>query len=209
MESRKVKLQIALDFYTLEEAAACAQKLVDVIDILEVGTPLLLGEGMHAVRTMRELDREITLVADTKIMDGGYGAAELAFAAGADIVTVLGAANDVTISDTIRAAEKYQGKIMVDLINVPNPAQRAEEVVTLGADYLLFHLPTDLAAQGQGFELKGVDLSRYQAAVAGGLNAGNVGQVLTLTPSIVIVGSAVYKAEDPRGEALKLKELLN
>lgn len=45
MESRKVKLQIALDFYTLEEAAACAQKLVDVIDILEVGTPSSWAKG--------------------------------------------------------------------------------------------------------------------------------------------------------------------
>jgi len=45
------------------------------------------------------------LLADTKIVDGGEIEAADAFAAGANIVTVLGVAEDETIRGVVRAAE--------------------------------------------------------------------------------------------------------
>ena len=54
----------------------------------------------------------------------------------------------------------------------------------------------------------GAELVQYEVAVAGGLNADNLGRILPLKPQIVIVGSAIYKAHDPRAEALKIKRRL-
>lgn len=212
MREAGIKLQAALDLYSLQEAAQCAAELSDAVDILEVGTPLLLGEGLHAVREIRKIAADVPLVADTKIMDGGYDAAKLAFAAGADIVTVLGAAADVTIAETLKAAAEAGGTIMVDLINVLSPMQRIKELAKLGATLFLFHLPRDLAAKGEGWDVleeEFAELPRCQVAVAGGLHAGNVEKALTLRPSIVIVGSAIYKAQDPAKEARKIKDLIS
>ena len=44
--------------------------------------------------------------ADLKIMDAGEHEANLAFNAGADIVTVLGVAHDETIRGVVRAARR-------------------------------------------------------------------------------------------------------
>lgn len=41
------------------------------IDYLEAGTPLILAEGMHGVRALRERFPDTPIVADLKTMDGG------------------------------------------------------------------------------------------------------------------------------------------
>ena len=49
----EVKVQVSIDAENLEEAMKIAQASVEGgADILEVGTPLLLGEGVHAIRAM-------------------------------------------------------------------------------------------------------------------------------------------------------------
>lgn len=78
----------------------------------------------------------MAVLADLKIMDAGEHEANLAFAAGADIVTVLGVAHDETIQGVVQAARRFGGgkEVMVDLINTNNPAARAKEVAKLGVD---------------------------------------------------------------------------
>ena len=47
-------VQISLDVETIDEALELAE--IDVragVDWLEVGTPLILGEGLHAVRILK------------------------------------------------------------------------------------------------------------------------------------------------------------
>jgi 3-hexulose-6-phosphate synthase len=79
----------------------------------------------------------VAVLADLKIMDAGEHEAELAFSAGADIVTVLGVAHDETIQGVVRAARRAGGgtkEVMVDLINTVDPAARAAQVAELGVD---------------------------------------------------------------------------
>ena len=50
------KIQISIDVIDLEEALALARASVKAgVDWLEVGTPLLLAEGLHAVRAFRSM----------------------------------------------------------------------------------------------------------------------------------------------------------
>ncbi|MFT3099188.1 orotidine 5'-phosphate decarboxylase / HUMPS family protein, partial [Klebsiella pneumoniae] len=42
-----MKLQLALDELTLPEALAFIDKVVDDVDIIEVGTPFLIREGVN------------------------------------------------------------------------------------------------------------------------------------------------------------------
>jgi len=79
----------------------------------------------------------VAVLADLKIMDAGEHEANLAFAAGADIVTVLGVAHDETVQGVVRAARRARGgakEVMVDLINTTDPAARAAQVAKLGVD---------------------------------------------------------------------------
>ena len=43
-----MRLQIALDMVSMEEALGMAEKIHDIIDIVEIGTPMPLG-GNYAV----------------------------------------------------------------------------------------------------------------------------------------------------------------
>ena len=47
-------LQLALDDPDLETAVIRARELADLVDIVEVGTPLVIEYGMEAVRRLRE-----------------------------------------------------------------------------------------------------------------------------------------------------------
>jgi len=97
-------LQLALDDPDLETAVIRARELADLVDIVEVGTPLVIEYGMEAVRRLREGCPGVEILADLKIMDAGRLEASLAFAAGASWVTVLGMAHDKTIRAALAAA---------------------------------------------------------------------------------------------------------
>jgi 3-hexulose-6-phosphate synthase len=60
-----------------------------------------------------------------KIADTGSLEAEIAFKAGADLVTVMGAVDDETIKGA-EAAKKYGRKVVVDLLELKT--ERAKEV---------------------------------------------------------------------------------
>ena len=45
-----MKLQLALDHTVLADALRVLDATADLLDIAEVGTPLVLSEGAHAVR---------------------------------------------------------------------------------------------------------------------------------------------------------------
>ncbi|MFM7930741.1 MAG: orotidine 5'-phosphate decarboxylase / HUMPS family protein, partial [Pirellula sp.] len=59
------RVQISLDLTDLNEALATAQQAVDVgVDWLEAGTPLILAEGLRAIRGLRQRFPTIPSIAD-------------------------------------------------------------------------------------------------------------------------------------------------
>ena len=61
-----MKLQLALDTFTLEAALALVEQVRDCVDIIEIGTPFLLEYGMEAVRRFRRAFPEKELVYHAK-----------------------------------------------------------------------------------------------------------------------------------------------
>ena len=74
-----MKLQVALDFFKLEDAIALMCKIHPFVDIAEIGTPLVLSEGFRAVSVMKAMYPHIDILADMKLMDGGEPIASHAF----------------------------------------------------------------------------------------------------------------------------------
>jgi len=113
------KLQVALDLTDFDKAILIAGKSVySGVDILEIGTPLLKAYGVFIIRLFREIFPNTVILADTKTIDAGRIEAETVFRSGADMMTLLGLAEDETILDALSIAERYGGEIVVDTINI-------------------------------------------------------------------------------------------
>lgn len=207
-----MKLQLALDLVDCQGAKAILSEVHDLIEIVEIGTPFLLKEGVRAITEIKNAYPLLIVLADVKIMDGGDYEARLAYDAGADIVTVLGAAASVTIQNVVKAARAYQKHVMVDMIAVEPIEQRAVQIDRFGVDYICVHTGTDVQAQGKGplDELQRVSAITRNAriAVAGGINRETLPQILPYHPEIVIVGGAITAKTDKRQAVLAIKEVM-
>lgn len=94
----KPLVQISLDLTEVAEALDTAEMALRAgVDWLEVGTPLILAEGMEGVRRLCERHPDTPIVADLKTMDGGWLEAEIMAKAGATHVVVMGRAHRETI----------------------------------------------------------------------------------------------------------------
>lgn len=206
-----MKMQLALDDMSLMDAVRLCQEVSELIDIVEIGTPLLLLEGMRSVSVIRGALPRHEILADTKIVDAGASEAAMAFDAGADYCTVLGVSDDRTILSTLEVANERRGNVFVDLICVVDIARRVKQLEQLGARYLAVHTGLDRQAQGI------TPFAEFQAAkgaatvstlsVAGGINQDTVDPYRQAAADIVVIGSAITRASDPLTAALALSKV--
>ncbi|MDF1489030.1 3-hexulose-6-phosphate synthase [Tessaracoccus caeni] len=206
-----MKIQLAIDDIALTEAVGLCSEVADYVDIIEIGTPMIIQEGMRAVRAIREALPDHQILADTKIMDAGAYEAELAFAAGADYCTVLGVTDDLTITACLKAASAKTGGVFVDLICVPDVAQRTRELEGLGVELIAVHTGVDRQAEGvtpfaEFLQVKAASTAST-ISVAGGINEDTIGQYLAEGCDIVVIGAGITKASDPVAAARRLSAL--
>lgn len=173
-------VQISLDLTNIDEALeTAAMALRAGVDWLEAGTPLILAEGLHGVRKLREAFPNIPIVADLKTMDGGYLEAEMMAKAGATHVVVMARAHEETIKVVVEAGKDYGIKVMGDNLGCPDMVSAAKWLEDLGCDYVIHHIGYDerrgIAAQGKRMpspmdQLKEVvDAVRVPVQAVGGL----------------------------------------
>lgn len=202
-----MKLQVAMDLLTIDDALELATKVAEFVDIIELGTPLIKAAGLAAVTAIKDAHPDKIIFADMKTMDAGELEADIAFKAGADLVSVLGSADDTTIAGAVKAAKSHNKGIVVDLIGVPDKVSRARQAHALGAHFIEFHAGLDEQAQ-PGFDLTGLlsagKKSLVPFSVAGGVNLSTIEAVQLAGADVAVAGGAIYGAADP---ALAAKEL--
>ena len=206
-----MKLQVALDFLGLDEAMAIISEIIDYVDIVEIGTPLIIHAGLEAVRRAKRMFPEKTILADLKIADAGAEESEMAVEAGADIVTVLATASDNTIQRAAEAVHKAGKELLVDLISTKDVFARALQLRELGADYLCLHTAfDDESATVRSYELlaKLKTLSGITVSVAGGITSESIRRILPARPDVVIVGRGLTAAVDKPQAAKRLTEAM-
>ena len=200
-----MKLQVALDLTKLEDALSIAKAASDAgAHILEAGTPLIKSVGLNAVKEFRKRFPDKIIFADMKIMDTGYLEAKMAAEAGANIVQVLGAAPDDTISEAVKAGKDFNIKICCDLIGVKNPIERAKECENLGVDYINLHIGVDQQTKSEYPypTLKNLcEEINIPIVVAGGINDINIDIIKKFSVDTVIVGGFITKSQDPKKSA--------
>jgi 3-hexulose-6-phosphate synthase/6-phospho-3-hexuloisomerase len=148
------KVQISLDLTNLEEALATAQEAMAAgVDWLEAGTPLILAEGLRAIRGLRERFPGVPIVADLKTMDGGYLEAQMMAQAGATHVVVMARAHEETIKCVAKAGKDYGIGVMGDNLGCESMVDGAKRLEDLGCDYVIHHIGYDerrgIAASGR------------------------------------------------------------
>ena len=183
-----MKLQLALDLVNIPEAIKLVKEVEKSIDVVEIGTPVIINEGLRAVKEMKEAFPKLTVLADLKIMDAGGYEVMKASEAGADIITVLGATDDATIIGAVEEAKKHGTKILVDMINVKDIKKRTYEIDALGVDYICVHTGYDLQAVGENsFEqlqiIKRI-VKNAKTAVAGGIKLNTLPEVIQAEPDL-------------------------
>ncbi|MGO3884746.1 MAG: 3-hexulose-6-phosphate synthase [Mycetocola sp.] len=207
-----MKLQIAMDVLTTEAALELAAAVAEHVDIIELGTPLIKSAGLSAVTAVKAAHPDKVVFADLKTMDAGALEAEIAFAAGADLVTVLGGADDSTIAGAVSAAQQHGKGVVVDLIGVADKAARAREVRELGATFVEFHAGLDEQAL-PGYSLTGLleagESAGVPFSVAGGVGPATIADVQRAGAQVAVAGSAIYSAADPGAAAKELRSLIS
>jgi 3-hexulose-6-phosphate synthase len=210
-----MKLQLALDTPDLTHELELAGKVAAYVDLIEAGTPLLIREGIRAVRELRRRHRGRPIVADIKVVDAGEPIAELAFAAGATVVTVLGNASDELIERVVRSANRYDGQVMADSLTVTNIPERARQLRDLGVSSLCVNRRGFKRVKGLNREerigqieelVEKIELPVY---LAGGIDTAELASLRELPLAGVIVGAAIAGASSPVEVAKKMRAILD
>ncbi len=146
-------VQISLDLTNIDEALETAAMAMRAgVDWLEAGTPLILAEGLHGVKKLREAFPGVPIVADLKTMDGGYLEAKLMATAGATHVVVMARAHPETIKCVVKAGIDFGVSVMGDNLGCPDMVGAAKWLEGLGCDYVIHHIGYDerrgVVAQG-------------------------------------------------------------
>ena len=220
-----MKLQVTLDAYSVEEGIALVRAIAGSIDIIEVGTPLLLDVGMAAVRQVREAFPHVEVLADTKIWHDGTRIAASAFSYGANMVTVLGDTTDAEVRAVVDYATACGGAVAADLSGIRGLVRRSSELEDLGVRYMM--VPSGFPAKRRRDDgtdafhrntraMGGTPLALVrnvmrgltkgaQVAVVDNITLDNLDAVLSTKPGILLVGRAILAADDPAAAAAEFK----
>lgn len=193
-------VQVSLDLTSLDEAIRTAeQALAAGVDWLEAGTPLILAEGLRAVRGLRERFPGIPIVADLKTMDGGYLEAEMMAKAGATHVVVMARSHPETIRCVVKAGADFGIGVMGDNLGCPCMIDGAKLLEDLGCGYVIHHIGYDerrgIAASGKRApnpldQLKEVvDAVRVPVQAVGGLSLDQAISTPSFGAPLVVIGA--------------------
>ena len=208
-----MKLQLAYDLGTYEELYPFMEEIEEAIDIIEIGTPVILREGVSQIENVKKRFPDKLIFADLKIMDAGKLEAEIGFQAGADMVSVLGLASKKTIEASKNSAIQWNRKIMIDMINLQDPISEWSGFMEMGMDYGCLHTAHDDVTDGENslemVEKFHVAHGGQQISVAGGIDPEKLRNLKSCQPEILVVGSYITTAVDPSKAVKTIRQVMN
>ncbi len=208
-----VKLQLAMDTLDGDEAMRLAAAAAPYVDIIEAGTPLIKSVGINIVRNLKAVYPDKIVLADLKSSDVGAYEANMAFKAGADIVTTQGITTMATICEVQCEADKWNRRAEVDMTGVKEPIARAKEVMARGVSLVLYHRSIDEElTQGALWDERAVNTVRemcalgLDVAIAGGIHY----DILPLLSGIpiygIVIGRGITAQPDPAQTAKRIAQ---
>lgn len=206
-------LQIALDIPSLEKAKSIIGELPDSDRlILEVGTPLLKKYGVKVIQDLREVARDVFIIADLKTLDVGKVEVDLAFDETADAVVAAGVASKETLDSFIYEAKKLGIYAVVDMMNVEDPVKTLKALKEM-PDIVILHRGIDMET-GRTLGLERIKElkqafagQKFLIAVAGGIIPETAKESLEKGADIVVVGRYVTQSKDIKRSVREFLEM--
>jgi 3-hexulose-6-phosphate synthase len=199
---RRPLIQIALDFPTIQHATACARLGIEAgVDLLEIGTPLIVSEGMKTVGQLRRSFPDYPILVDYKTMDSGGRNVQLTHTHGAQYMTVCGNAPDETVRAAVEAGRETGVKVVVDLIGCKDVVGRAFQCQDWGVDMLYLHYGADQRRADAGRDSTQW-LAEVLKAVSIPVGVGTFGaedavRAVRGGAALVAIGHPVISADEP------------
>ena len=205
-----MKLQISFDTTDLNEALEIASKVAQYADVLEIGTPLILKEGVKAIQAFKEKFPEKEIFADTKIVDRVEEIIHIFAEVKTDYLSILAGTSNKTIQKASQVTHSLKSKIALDLVDAYSKGQSAMDAKALDIDLIIFHGPHDstqlLDILDEWQSVRGN--TTLPIFVAGKVDKTNIDKVISLKPQGIVIGIAITQADDPEKEAAYFKSLL-
>jgi bifunctional enzyme Fae/Hps len=195
-------LQISLDIPDLDRT----KKIVAQIPrsdriILEAGTPLIKRYGTKAISELREVARDIFIVADLKTLDVGKVEVDVAYEDTADAVVAAGLAPTETLNSFIYEAKRLGIYAMVDMLNVEDPVSKLKTLKEF-PNVIILHRGIDQET-GKTLGLERIQELRqtfkdkkFLIAIAGGIVPETAKEALEKGADIIIIGRYITQSRD-------------
>lgn len=216
MKNTTPLLQLALDYFELPPALSMSQLVHKEVDVIEIGTPLSKAAGMTAVSAIRALCPDNLILADIKSPDVGGGEAKMAFDAGADWMTVLGAAPIETVKLALAEANSRPGKEMIiELTGIRDILARAREWRSIGVERMVYHRGWDEGNASRSWDEQDLATIRelinmgFKISVAGGIELDKIPFFQGIDIFVFIIGRAIYAHPDPAASARRFRAVIN
>lgn len=211
----KPQLQIALDTFDMPSALRPLNAAVSKIDVIECGTILIIAEGLRAVREIRALYPDKTILADVRIAEAGALISRACFEAGANWVSVVAGASMTTVEQVAKVAQEFGGEVQIELGEDYNPDQ-ARQWYELGARQVIVHRSRDAEAAGRltwgendKERIRELHEMGFKVTVTGGVTAKDLSFFEGVPVGVVISGRGIVKADDPLAAATELHNTIN
>lgn len=206
-----MKLQVAIDRVSLEEAVNLSKRLDGQVDLIEMGTSLVKDYGIEGIKQIRNALSESDLLIDLKTIDEGAYEFKQGFTFGGDVLTVMGASSIETIRACYKVSREYQKTMMIDLLEVNE--EKIKELEEFEEAVFCLHHSIDKVNDWHVLETISIFQKSFpkikRLAIAGGIDltqAKELNQQGLI--EIIVVGSHITKSKNVVEEASKFMEEL-
>ncbi|MGP6139116.1 orotidine 5'-phosphate decarboxylase / HUMPS family protein [Jeotgalibaca sp. A127] len=203
-----MKIQLAIDRVTIEEAKRIIHEAEPYVDIIEIGTSFFKDYGLEALRELRKTTCK-PILADIKTIDEAEYEFRQIYKHGADIATVMGASALESIRICQKVAKEYEKEYLIDTLEIND--DKMVQLQEFDDAIIGLHLAKDKAGNLQSYLQSFFEKHKFTncIAVAGGVTLEDLPLLKQAGIATVIVGSSITKSEDIRKSAKQFWESVN
>jgi 3-dehydro-L-gulonate-6-phosphate decarboxylase len=169
---------------------------------------------MRAVRIIRRLFPEKTVLADVRIAEAGGLISKMAFESGANWVSVVSGATLTTMEVVVKEAQKQGGDVQIELFDGWT-LEDARQWRNIGIRQVITHRSRDGEAKGEltwsqrDFdEIRRLADMGFQVTVTGGIGLKDIPLFAGVPVFVFIVGRGIYNAVNPGIEAKAFRDAI-
>ncbi|MDR2660793.1 MAG: orotidine 5'-phosphate decarboxylase [Lactobacillaceae bacterium] len=200
-----MKLQLAIDRTELNETFELINQMDGIVDIIEIGTPLIKRFGMNAFANLNLQKSKLLL--DLKTADESDFEFKKGYQVGADILTIMAITSFKEIQKAYDISQKQKKEILIDLLEVSD--EKIKQLLVFDRAIFALHNDSSIDAAKSVRELHQKFPTIKRIGVAGGIDLKSAKEVAQDNiAEIVIVGGSILKANNPLNASEKFKEVL-